>query len=465
MLTAAATWPQGKATGLGGNRFHTRANTLVFSLALAVGAAVCAAAAAERLPDAVRDALSRHPDVLGAAANARAAVEGYEQAAAGRFPTLDLRMGSGRETSDNSILSSAGIRSRTLTRQEASLTLRQNLFDGSQVRSEMERQNFRVDSARSRLSETADAVALRVAEAYLDTLRDQGLVRLAEENVARHEDLLEKTRLRFKSGVGQRADVEQAEARVALARSSLVGARGAVEDSAARYLRVVGRAPAGLVEPAAPKSLPPSLDSAKAEGAGNNYGVKAARSELSAAKVSVRSVQADLLPRVDLELSASRNRDLDGIIGPNNDNQAMLVMRYNLFRGGADQSRIREALERETAALEAVNNAQQTVEESVARAWAALATARDRISPLEAHVHAGARVLQAYRDQFELGRRTLLDLVNAENELYQARSSLLSGRMAERASEYRLLNAMGILVRALGLADEVAQLDPRSKQP
>jgi len=447
---------------LGWNPFRVRLNAGAIALVLVVGMTVYAAlAAAERLPDAVRAALLRNPEVLGAAASARAVVEGYEQAAAGRFPTLDLRMGGGRETSENSILRSAGIGSRTLTRQEASLTLRQNIFDGSQVRSEMERQSFRLDSARAQLKETTETIALRATEAYLDVLRDQELLRLAEDNVARHEDLLNKTQMRFKSGVGQRADFEQATARVALARSSLVGARGSLEDSGARYFRVMGRVASSLMEPQTPaKYLPPSLDSAKAKAADNSYGVKAARSDLSATQVNVRSIRADLLPRVDVELSANRNRDLDGIIGPNNDNQAMLVMRYNLFRGGADQARVREAIERETIALETLNNALQSTEESVARTWAALVTARERIAPLDAHARATEQVLRAYRDQFELGRRSLLDLVNSENELFQARSALLTGRMAERLAEYRVLASMGALVQALGLTEEVAQFDP-----
>jgi len=449
---------------LGWNHFRMRLYAGTVAMALVVGMTVYAAAAAERLPDAVRAALRRHPEVLGAAASARAAVENYEQAAAGRLPTLDLRMGGGRENSDNTLLRSAGIGSRTLTRQEASLTLRQNIFDGSQVRSEMERQSFRLESARARLSETAESIALRAAEAYLDVLRDQGLVRFAEDNVARHEELLKKTQLRFRSGVGQRADFEQATARVALARSSLVGARGSLEDSAARYYRVVGRTASGLTEPEAPaKYLPVSIESAKARAADTSYSVKAARSDLSAAQLNIRSIRADLLPRVDVELSANRNRDLDGIIGPNNDNQAMLVMRYNLFRGGADQARIREAVERETIALETVNDALQSTEEAAARAWAARATARERIAPLDAHVQATEQVLRAYRDQFELGRRSLLDLVNAENELYQARSALLAGRVAERLSEYRVLASVGALVQALGLTEEVLQLDPGSR--
>ena len=118
--------------------------------------------------DGVRAALRRSPDVLGAAANARAASEAYQQAAAGRYPTVDLRLGEGKENSETPGLRAAGVGSNTLTRQEANLTLRQNLYDGSQVKSEMERQQFRFESARSRLSETAETVALRTADGSSD---------------------------------------------------------------------------------------------------------------------------------------------------------------------------------------------------------------------------------------------------------------------------------------------------------
>jgi adhesin transport system outer membrane protein len=434
----------------------------IAGLVLALAAAGCVfEAAAQTLPEAVRLALRRNPEVLAAAANARAGVALFDQAGAGRLPTIDVRGAAGREESENVGLELSGRDSRTLLRREGSLTLRQNVFDASQVRSEMERQSFRLDSSRYRLIETGETVALRAAEAYIEALRDRDLVRLAEENVARHEDLLQKTQFRFKSGVGQRADVEQASARVALARSSLESARGTAEDSAARFNRVVGRPPSGLgPAPSVAKYLPPSSNVAQADGVENAYGVHAARAELLAARAGVRTVRADLMPRVDVELSANRNRDIDGVKGPNNDTQAMLVMRYNLFRGGADDARIREAMERETVALETLNNAVQSTEESVARTWSALVASRNRLAPLEAHARATAQVLEAYRAQFELGKRSLLDLVNAENELFQARSALRTGQATAQSAEYRVLAAVGSLVKAFGLTEEIIRLDP-----
>jgi outer membrane protein, adhesin transport system len=438
-----------------------RRHALAVSLVLALGApGLVREAAAERLLDAVRDALRAHPDVQSAAANLRAARQGYEQASAGLLPTLDLRLGAGREESDNAATRAAGQSSRTLSSQEAGVILRQNVYDAQQVRSEMARQNYRVDSARARLDETSESVAFRVVESYLESLRDGEIVTLSRQNVARHQATLDKTRFRFQSGVGQRVDVEQAEARLALAQSNLVSAQGDEQDSAARYRRTVGRLPVALEMPDAPAAaLPPGLDAAQQEAFDNNYGLRAARSDMGGAKAAVRTVRADLYPRLDVEVAANRNQNIDGVPGSNNDNTAMLVMRYNLFRGGADQARVKEAVERENVAVENVYNTQRSTEETVARSWFALLTARARLAHLENHVRAIEQVLDAYQSQFELGRRSLLDLLNSEVELFQARSSLASGRATLRLSEYRLLAAISSLVKALGLADEIARLD------
>lgn len=415
--------------------------------------------AAERLQDAVQTALRRNPEVLGAAANLRAANEAYSQASAGRLPVVDLRISQGREETESALTRAATGASRTLTRQEANVTLRQPLYDGHQVRSEMDRQSARAESARARLSDTGEQVAQRVTESFLDALRDAELVRLATDNVRRHEDVLEKTRWRFSSGVGQGADVEQAGGRLALSRSTLEGAKGNAEDTAARYRRVVGRLPQVLVMPESPARLiPPSVTEAQQLARDNSHGLRAARAELDVAQAGIRNARAELLPRVDLELGANRNRDLDGIPGMNNDRTAMLVMRYNLFRGGADQARVREAREREAAASEAANNVVEFTDEAVARAWAARGAAQNRLVPLESHVRSSEQVLEAYRHQFELGRRSLLDLVNAENELFQARAALSNGRIAVRSAEHRLLAAMGMLVSGLGLNAELLKL-------
>jgi outer membrane protein, adhesin transport system len=416
-------------------------------------------AAAERLQDAVQTALRRNPEVLGAAANLRAANQGYTAASGGRLPTVDLRVGSGREETESLATRTATGSTRTLNRQEAGLTLRQNLYDGEQVRSEMDRQSFRIESTSARLVETGEQIAFRVTEIYLDALRDADLVRLSVDNVRRHEDVLEKTRWRFSSGVGQGADVEQASGRLALARSTLESARGNGEDTIARYQRIVGRQPKGLNMPDSPESrIPPTLAEAQQTARDNSHSLRAARAEVSVAQATIRTVRADLLPRLDIEVAANRNRDLDGIPGQNNDLSAMLVMRYNLFRGGTDQARVREARERETAAAENANNIIEFTDESVARSWAARATARNRLASLESHVKASEQVLESYRYQFELGRRSLLDLVNAESELFQSRAALTSGRIIMRSTEYRLLAAMGILVKSLGLSDELLKL-------
>jgi adhesin transport system outer membrane protein len=179
--------------------------------------------------------------------------------------------------------------------------------------------------------------------------------------------------------------------------------------------------------------------------------VAALRDDLDAAKAAVANARSRLAPIVDLELAKNNNRDMGGSPGVNNSTSAMLVMRYNLFRGGNDEAKIRETMERETGAQEALNNARRAIEEEVSRAWASMVAARDALRYYELHVKMTEEVLEAFRSQFDIGKRTMLDLMNSENELFQAKSNLTSGQYSLLLAQHRLLSGIGGLTKILGL--------------
>lgn len=172
---------------------------------------------------------------------------------------------------------------------------------------------------------------------------------------------------------------------------------------------------------------------------------------MEAAREGEKLARTRFSPTLNLEGSLSRNRNLDGSRGPNSDTSLMMVMNYNLFRGGSDEARVLEAGARLTAAMETERNISRTIEEEVGRAWVALNAARASLRYLEEHVKRTGEVRSAYQAQFDIGRRTMLDLMNAENELFQARSSLATGRYAVLQGEYRLVAAMGGLLKVLEL--------------
>lgn len=409
-------------------------------------------ARAEALEAVIAQTLATSPDVRQVAANRRATDQQLQQSYAGYLPRVDFNGVYGFENSDNPTTRGLGEGDVSMTRRELGLTARQMVYDGNAVSSDVEFQRSRVRSAAHRVGETSESTALRTVEVYLEVLRRQEIVALAEESVTLHRTILEQIRARAK-GAGNTADVTQAEARLALAQSSLVGAKGNLFTARNSYQRVVGETPSELVEPSPPQAgLPANLDEALQRARDRHPTLMAAMAELEAAQAQRGGSRAAFLPRFDLELGTTNNHNLDGVSGTNRDLTALLRMRYNLFRGGADQARQRETAERVTAAQQGLDRALRQINEGVRVAWDGLETARQRLEFLTAHRDASERVLNAYRKQFGIGQRTLLDVLDSENELFNARTARVSGRYAVSLGVYRLIGSTGELLPTLKLA-------------
>lgn len=406
----------------------------------------------ETLAEAVEHALLRFPDFRATLATRRAADEQLVQARGGLYPQVELALGRGREESDSNVTRPLGFKP-TLSRQEASLSASQLIFDGGAVGGQVRRFSERADGASFQVASAAENVALRVAQAYLEVMRLRSQVAFAEENVAVHDRTVRQVELLAERGAGRRSDAQQAVARLALAQSTLTQQRGQLAQAESGYRHLVGHAPGAMRTPAAGPVLPSDIEAAVQNALASHPAVLAAERELSAAQADRDSARArGFIPRVDLEVGGTKNRDLDGVIGPNEDRFAMLRLRSNLFRGGTDAARVREAQARIDEATAGVQRARNDVERDLRQAWEGLVASRERIPQLETHAGVSAQVVQAYRAQFSIGQRSLLDVLNAENELYSARGNALNGLLGVSADEMRVLATMGKLVMALGLA-------------
>lgn len=431
-------------TGLG-----MRWGCAVFGIA---AMATTSVANAEALQQVIEKTLTTNPDMLARQAERRAVDEERDQARSGYLPTVDLRLGAGKERSDNLTTRLQGDDWLTLTRSERSLSLRQMLFDGFGTRSAVAQQTARVDAAAYRVQSSSEEIASRVAEVYLEVLRRQELVRLAQENVKVHEDIMERIMRLASGGAGNRADAVQAEGRLALARSSQVAAEGNLRAGLANYQQVIGMGPEQLSEPEAPdSSLPASLDAGIEIAHAQSPALKTAMAELQASEAQYEYTGAAFMPKVDLELAGTDNDGIDGVRGDNRDITGMLVLRYNLYRGGGDQARRAEAAERRAVTRERLNLTRRQVREEVELSWNAWLTARDRLEHLRKHSESSELVVTAYRQQFLIGKRTLLDVLDSENELFNARSSLVSGEYAVKFGIYRILASMGKLLGTLNI--------------
>ncbi len=415
---------------------------------------------ANSLLETVKTTLDTHPDVLSSQASKQVIEQQVKQARAGYLPSIDLQAGYGREFSENATTHQRYIDEGgdvQLNRSELSLSLTQMLFDGFATSANVNQQLARFKAADYRVSSTRENTALNAIEAHLEVLRRQELLELAKDNLVVHQKILEQIRLVVESGAGRRADLQQTTSRLALAKATLINAQGNLRDAEITYQRVVGKLAQQLehpeknqITPAMPQNLNQALDDALQL----HPLLKATQSDLNAAQAEKEGAKAAFMPKIALELEGSRNDNLDGVDDKNNDWQAMLRMRYNLYRGGADRARQQAASHQIDIAQESIVRTQRLIEEEVRLAWNSLETARERLTYLNEHVNSAKEVVEAYREQFKLGQRNLLDVLDAENELFNARSSLSVGQFVELLGIYRVLGSQGRLLNTLGLARE-----------
>jgi adhesin transport system outer membrane protein len=328
------------------------------------------------------------------------------------------------------------------------------IYDGSSTRNLVKQQSALVDAAIARLGGAQENVSLRAIQVYLEVLRRGLVVELAEENLGYHEQTLGKITERFKSGVGTKVDVVQTRGRQAQSKANVLLAQRAEKDGIAEFYRVVGEQPEMLVLPQAVGGVPGTLENVIEIALANNPGIKAVEAELEAAIAARKQARASFFPRFDLEVGATRNDDNDGSVGANDDESAVIRMTYNIYRGGADRARLNEAEAREFVVRETVRSNQRAIEEDVTLIWNELQDILIRVEYLDIHVKSTEEVLGVYREQLTLGKRTLLDLLDIQNELLRAQVSKLSGDYIALLARYKVLASTGQLLETLKIRPE-----------
>ena len=420
--------------------------------ALAVLALAAAAGRAETLTEAVRQTLRTNPDVQIEAQRRLAADNVERQAAGGYLPRIDVSLGAGREGRNNTTTTAGQTVGQK--RYDRTTTLTQMLFDGFATSSEVERNRARAESAAHRVAAVSEQMSLKAVETYLEVLRLQEALRLTQENLSIHLRTYDQIKLRASSGVGRKSDQDQIEARLALARANLTAAEANLDVAAINYMLVIGAMPGQLERPPAPDPalLPRDANDAVAVAIANNRLLFSAKADVDAASAQHRTAKAALSPRLDLELGMQNNDTVTASDAPRDDNRyAMLRLRYTAFKGGSDFARIDETRHQVYEAQEILNRAERQLEQTVRLTWSAYKAAQERLPNLQKHAEASLLTREAYVKQFSLGQRTLLDLLDTENEYFTAGVNHINGIYVELYSRFRVLADMHMLLDALNL--------------
>jgi adhesin transport system outer membrane protein len=412
--------------------------------------------------DALRMAVQTNPQIGEAAANKRATEAEMHQSQGTLLPQVRLEALGGptrTNVTDSAYFTPPGTppfgNGTWLPASKGSIVLRQILFDGFASINDIWRQAARVDSAAARTHERTELVALDASEAYINVVRYTRLVALADENLRAHRKILSNVQQRFSGGRAGEGDLEQTKERVRAAEAALTDFRHSLSDAQAAFRKVIGVSPFNLRAPGRLPGLPASRDQVLAITLRNNPTIKAAQSDADAARYAFHQTAGAFMPTISLEARTTRGNNADGFFGWYSQNSVQAVASWDLFRGGQDTWKRAEASERYTQANMAHAKLQRDAFESVDKAWGARTIVAQRIAELQGQIGSDRKVITAYSKEYDLGQRSLIDLLNAENQLFNAEVSLESSRGVVVFADYQLLATMGELLNYLKMPHPV----------
>ncbi len=411
-------------------------------------AMACSESLAMNLTEAIQSTLTNHPELRADINSRLTADEQAKMAKGGYLPTVDMLLGYGRENTDSPSTRIGGNHSETLNARNAELRLRQMLFDGFNTPNEVDRTEAVVNARAYQVLGTTESLALRTVQVYLDVLKRREMVALAENNLKAHQRINDQIGLRRQRGVGSSADSDQSEARRALAENNLYTEQVNLADAEANFISVVGRIPDELEAPPSLRGeMPGNVLEARQRVVENNPYLKSAQADVQAAEKQYEIAKSPFYPRFDIELATMANDNISGEEGHYNKWRAAVVMNYNLFNGNRDKARLRATSHQINQAMDIRNNALRQLNENLSLAWNAMENARLQTPKAREYADYTSNVRQAYQQQFGLGQRTLLDLLDSENELFTANRRYTDVRYTEEYSMYRVVAAMGDLLR------------------
>lgn len=397
------------------------------------------------LPNALVKVYEENPTLEAARARLRSVDEGLPIARAIRRPQASA--------------SSSVTFGRTETNQRAqsvrtmrnAVGVEQALFTGGEAAARIARAEELIRAERARLELVEQAVFLEAIEAFTAVLREQRTLELALANESRLRVQLDGVQRRFRFGELTQTDVAQAESRYARGIADREAAAGRLETAGAAFRRVIGDPPGTLVAPGLPMDLPESVAAVLAT-VDDHPAIRAAGFGVAAAEAEIETALSALKPRLTLRGDAGYVDDPGGMADWQSDLSIGAVLSVPLYQGGGEYARIRQTRQALTEERFTLQAARRDVEEEIAAAWQALATARARLDALARQREAAALALDGVQQEARLGTRTVLDVLDAEQELFEAEVAITAAERDAVVAAYRIEAGRGMLTaRAMDL--------------
>ncbi|PLX68906.1 MAG: hypothetical protein C0603_04255 [Denitrovibrio sp.] len=385
-------------------------------------------------------------------------------------PTVGTKMSVGQEVTDGV---ASNNKRENLTVSTAGIYAKQNLYRGGGTDNYVDETKAMVMSTSYNALDVANSVFLQTSENYLNMIKERELLKLANDNVYTQAQILDQIKQKTESGFGRQSDLLNSQSRLALARANLISQQQNLQQASVRLHKDIGRFvdPRQLILPEFKDSLGGDLD-AVVDFAFENYpAIEVAKYNVLAKKYALKRTESLYLPTVDAELRADYANNTGGDQGDTKSYSAMLYLNYDFYDGGkrsADKKKNYSAIlkEHERAYVERRN-----LNEAVRLAWNIKIAEEKKYKFLQEHVELNKQTLEAFKEEYQLGRRTLLELLDMENEYQRANKALVESKFATLVSHYRVLHITGILLylyetdlqRKVGLNDKAYSLDMLKK--
>ena len=403
---------------------------------------------ADTLKNVVSSVLDTNPIVKERLKNYEAIRSDIDIAQAGYFPTVDLKSSSGRKTTgkiDNDVIS------ETYNVFQNSLILRQNIFNGFSTNEKVNYQKMRTLSASYSYLSKANDVALQTVNVAIDVQREAALLANSELNVEHNEITYKKVQKAHKAGLSTFSEVSKIHSSLSLAKSNVIFQNNKLINAKHRFHRVVGENidPNALQDIPSDVQVPNTLEEATKHALEYSPSIIAGKYNIKGAQALHSESKSAFYPKVDIELSQNYNENYNEFIGTDDRSQGLVVLSYNLYNGGADEGKRFKTLTQLDQEVSITEDMKREVTLNVQLAWSSYELALEQIPFLEQYQKQSQETLTLYSSEYQLGKRSLLDLISAENDLKRANDELIYAKYGLLQSKYSIMQAMGLIMVAI----------------
>ena len=402
------------------------------------------------LDDAVKQTIQTNPTILERLKNFNAVREDLSGAYGKYMPSLSLRAGIGQEKVQSNFTNDVQVTSQV---QSHSLTLNYNLFNGFGDLHTISQQDARLQSAAYSYLENVDDVILKLIESYVNVLRHNELMTVEKDNIKMDEKIYDDMLGKQKQGLQRLSDLKEARSKLALAYTNHLSEENNIQDTLIKFHKVFGRYINihDVIEPKFHEQLPSSIEAITKLALANNPSIKVALFEMHAASHDYKSSRKSYMPSIDVEVSGSYSENLSGIQSTNTNLGAMVYLNYNLFNGFSDSAKKQKKVSIMQQKSAEMAKIKRDVIQAVQLAWTAFRITSKQSVFIKWYVNSSKDKLNSYYKEFNIGRRSLIDLLGASDDYNNARRKMIHTKYDLIFARYRLLDAMGELTEALGV--------------